>query len=100
MVQWVSGLTACLAWREGDPRDHKDAGDYNGGQDPYSDRERCVCERYDVHSDFPLFNLMEIQKTRRTISPGVDSGLSHRPFAVVRKFESIFVLVDLRMWHL
>ena len=61
------------------PRDDKDAGDHNSNQDPGTGGEKYVC---DIHSDFPLFDLMGIQNARRTISPGVNSGLSPRPVAV------------------
>jgi len=32
---------------------------------------------------FLILNLVEKTKTRRTISPGINSGLSPRPFAVL-----------------
>jgi hypothetical protein len=49
---------------------------------------------------FLLFELMEMQKARRNVSPGFGSGLSSRSVDVRGQFGCIWFLVGFLMCHL
>jgi hypothetical protein len=78
-----NGSAFCAARRDTqEPRDCKNARDHYSNQDPGTGGEKNICG-WNVHSDFPLFNRMRIEKARRTISPGFYSGSSPRFVNVV-----------------
>jgi len=57
--EWCNGLAFRATWccDTQVPRDDQNAGDHNGNQDPGTGGEKDVCD-WNVHSDFPLFDLM------------------------------------------
>ena len=79
------------------PCDDKDAGDHHSNQDPGTGGEKYVC---DIHSDFPLFDLMRIQKPGEPFRRALIRAFHPDQSLLRERFESICVLVDLLMCHL
>ena len=85
--EWSDGLAACSAWRGNAqvPRDDEDTGDHDSDQDPGTGSEKDICDIHtqDVHSDFPLFNLMGYKKPGEPFRQALISGFSPRPVSVL-----------------